>query len=331
MKRRRSRDVSTGMMSTDTMRAQRNRKVGHRSVALWVVLGYLLATLIPAWNAARAGQSGASAILVAHLGGCVLALFLATREVRDERGSGFLRVLRDWAPLLAVPLLYTELPALIAGAESRFHDQLVQQWESALFGASPAHATAGRFAWTGLSELLHLGYLSYYLIIYAPPLWLYLRGERRNFEITITALAVAFTVCFVVFVYFPVAGPRYLWSAPPGIPDGPVRRLALYVLAAGSSKGAAFPSSHVAVAVVQSLMMFRHHRGAALVISIASLLLALGAVYGGFHYGIDVLAGAATGVVVAAGVDFSARTSARESAALASGVPQPVAASDRGS
>ena len=313
------------------MQAQRNRKVGHRSVALWVVLGYLLATLTPAWNALRAGQSGASALLVAHLAGCVLAVFLATRDVRDERGPGVLRTLRDWAPLLAVPLLYTELPTLIAGAESRFHDQLVQQWESALFGASPAHVAAGRFAWTGLSELLHLGYLSYYLIIYAPPLWLYLRGERRNFELTVTALAIAFTGCFVVFVYFPVAGPRYLWSAPPGIPDGPVRRAAVWVLANGSSKGAAFPSSHVAVAVVQSLMMFRHHRRAGLLISIASLLLALGAVYGGFHYGIDVLAGAATGVVVAAAVVVSARVTGAESAARASGVPQPVAASDRGS
>lgn len=313
------------------MQAQRNRKVGHRSVALWVVLGYLLATLIPAWNAVRAGQNGAPAILVAHLGGCILAVFLATRDVRAEGGSGFSRAVRDWAPLLAVPLLYTELPALIAGAESRFHDQLVQQWESALFGASPAHVAAGRFAWTGLSELLHLGYLSYYLIIYAPPLWLYLRDERRSFELTITALAIAFTGCFLVFVYFPVAGPRYLWSAPPGIPDGPVRRAAVWVLANGSSKGAAFPSSHVAVAVVQSLMMFRHHRRAGLVISIASLLLALGAVYGGFHYGIDVLAGAATGVVVATGVILSARTPATESAALASGAPQPVAASDRSS
>jgi membrane-associated phospholipid phosphatase len=311
------------------MRAQRNRKVGHRSVALWVVLGYLLATLIPAWNVARAGQGGVPAILAAHLGGCVLTVFLATRGARDERGPGYLRVLRDWAPLLAVPLLYKELPALIAGAESRFHDQLVQQWESAVFGTSPAHTAAGRFASTGLSELLHLGYLSYYLIIYAPPLWLYLRGERRNFEITIMALAIVFTGCFVVFVYFPVAGPRYLWSAPAGIPDGPIRRLALYVLAAGSSRGAAFPSSHVAVAVAQSLMMLRHHRGAGLLISIASLLLALGAVYGGFHYGIDVLAGAATGVVVATGVTFSVRTPAAEGAVAAPAVPQPVAASDR--
>lgn len=313
------------------MRAQRNRKVGHRSVALWVLLGYLLATLIPAWNAARAGQGRASGVLVAHIGGCILAIFLATRVAPNGSRPTFVQALCDWAPLLAVPALYTELPTLIAGAGSRFHDQLIQQWEAALFGASPAHAAAGRLPWTPLSELLHLGYLSYYVIIYAPPLWLYLRSERRQFNLTITALTVAFTACFVVFVYFPVAGPRYLWSAPPGIPDGPVRRLALWVLANGSSKGAAFPSSHVAVAITQSMMMLSHQRRAGLLISAASVLLALGAVYGGFHYGIDVLVGGATGVVIAASVIVGAGAHATESAALASGVPQPVAASDRGS
>jgi membrane-associated phospholipid phosphatase len=331
MKRRRSRDVSTGMMSTDTMRAQRNRKVGHRSVALWVLLGYLLATLIPAWDAARAGEGRASGVLVAHIGGCILALFLATRDTSNDGRLTLVQLLRDWAPLLAVPALYTELPTLIAGAGSRFHDQLIQQWETALFGPSPAHAAAGRLPWAGLSELLHLGYLSYYAIIYAPPLWLYLRGERRQFTLTITALSVVFTACFVVFVYFPVAGPRYLWSAPPGIPDGPVRRLALWVLANGSSKGAAFPSSHVAVAITQSVMMLSHHRRAGLLILTASVLLALGAVYGGFHYGIDVLVGGVTGVVIAASVIVGARAPATEKEALASGVPRPVAASDRGS
>ncbi|HSQ30255.1 MAG TPA: phosphatase PAP2 family protein [Gemmatimonadaceae bacterium] len=313
------------------MRAQRNRKVGHRSVALWVLVGYLLATLIPAWNAAREGQGQASAVLVAHIGGCILALFLAAREASNDNRVTPVQVLRDWAPLLAVPALYTELPTLIAGAGSRFHDQLIQQWEAALFGASPAHAVAGRLPWAGLSELLHLGYLSYYVIIYVPPLWLYLRGERREFTLTLTALAVAFTGCFAVFVYFPVAGPRYLWSAPPGIPDGPVRRFALWVLANGSSKGAAFPSSHVTVAITQSVMMLNHHRRAGLLIFAASLLLALGAVYGGFHYGLDVIAGAATGVAIAGTAMLWSWTAAPEQTGISSPTPQPVAASDSGS
>ena len=313
------------------MRALKARKAGHRSVALWVVLGYLLATLIPAWNAARAGREHGTAILLVHLIGCFVIAALAGTETSNRNRPPILRLLRDWAPLLAVPALYTELPDLIFGAGSSFRDQLVQSWESGLFGASPAHAAAGRWPWIGLSELLHLGYLSYYAIIYLPPLWLYLRNERREFEVTITALAITFAVCFAIFVFFPVAGPRYLWSAPPGIPDGPIRRLALSVLAAGSSKGAAFPSSHVAVAVVQSVMMLRHHRRAGLLIGAASLLLALGAVYGGFHYGIDVLAGAGTGGLVAAAVIHRVRARALASASIPGSASPPLPSADQAS
>lgn len=311
------------------MRALRSRNAGHRSVALWVVLGYLLATLIPAWNAVRSGGDHAAAILAMHVAGSVVIALLAT--VNPSGQPAFLGVLRDWTPLMAVPALYAELPDLILGAGSRLHDPLIQTWEAAVFGASPAHVAASRWPWPGLSELLHLGYLSYYGIIYVPPLWLYLRNERRQFEVTITALAITFASCFAIFVFFPVAGPRYLWTAPPGIPDGPIRRLALTLLAAGSSKGAAFPSSHVAVSVVQSLMMLRYRRSAGLLISSASLLLALGAVYGGFHYGVDVLAGAATGGLTAAATIVGAGARSFTSTPLAASAPAALPSSDRAS
>ena len=313
------------------MRALRTRNVGHRSVALWVVFGYLLVTLIPAWEAAEVGSGKAISILLLHVTSCAIVALLAIGDRSKPDRPWIWRLLRDWTPLAAVPALYAELPDLISGVGSRLHDELVQRWEAALFGASPAHVAAGRWPWTALSELLHVGYLSYYAIIYVPPLWLYLRNERRAFEVTITALAITFTACFTVFVFFPVAGPRYLWSAPPGIPDGPVRRLALMILAAGSSKGAAFPSSHVAVAVVQSILMLHHHRRAGLLISGASLLLALGAVYGGFHYGIDVLVGGATGAVIASAVALRSRAAhAAETDRSTPAVPQAVVA-DRAS
>lgn len=310
------------------MRALRSRNVRHRSVALWVVLGYLLATLIPAWNAARTSREHGIAVLLLHLAACGVLGLLVTTDAWSRSNLVVVRVLRDWAPLLAVPALYAELPDLMYGAGSQLHDQLIQSWEAALFGASPAHVAAGRWPWTAMSELLHLGYLSYYGIIYLPPLWLYLRNERREFEVTITALAITFATCFAVFVFFPVAGPRYMWSAPPGIPDGPIRRLVLSLLAAGSSKGAAFPSSHVMVAVVQSIMMLRHHRRAGLLICGASLLLALGAVYGGFHYGVDVIAGAAGGIITATAILLRLRAPFAQNEGVSPSVPQ-TAASDR--
>ena len=97
---------------------------------------------------------------------------------------------------------------------------------------------------------------------------------------------------------FPVQGPRYI-APPAGVPDGLFRSLTLALLEGGSSRGAAFPSSHVSVAVAQTLLALRFQRRLGWVLVPVTTLLALGAVYGGFHYAVDVLVGAALGVVSA--------------------------------
>jgi membrane-associated phospholipid phosphatase len=70
-------------------------------------------------------------------------------------------------------------------------------------------------------------------------------------------------------------------------------------LEARSSRGTAFPSSHVAVACATSVLAVRFFGVIGLVIPVVTLGLALGAIYGGFHYAIDVLAGATLGLTTA--------------------------------
>jgi membrane-associated phospholipid phosphatase len=108
----------------------------------------------------------------------------------------------------------------------------------------------------------------------------------------------AFVACYAVFLPFPVQGPWYTWPHPPAVPDGPVRDLVQRLLTAGSSRGTAFPSSHVAVSVAQTLALARVAPRLAPPAAVATVLLAAGAMYGGFHYGVDVAAGAALGGVV---------------------------------
>ena len=100
--------------------------------------------------------------------------------------------------------------------------------------------------------------------------------------------------CFVVYALFPVDGPRYLVGAA-AAPDGPVRSFVLHLLAAGSSRGTAFPSSHVAASLVASLCALRFQRPVGLVVAVLTMGLALATVYGGFHYLVDVLAGVIVG------------------------------------
>jgi membrane-associated phospholipid phosphatase len=208
-------------------------------------------------------------------------------------------VLADWLPLLLTAFFYVELPALIAGLNPpRYHDAVVQGWDMAIFGFQPSHEWAGRAPWVVLSEAVHLGYLSYYFMIFGPPLLLYVAGRKREFAGAQLAIIATFVVCYICFILFPVEGPRYGWPAPPGIPDGPLRSIAVMLLEGGSSRGTAFPSSHAAVAVASAIGGLRYQFRIGVLTSVLSVLLVLGAVYGGYHYAIDMIVGVMVGALV---------------------------------
>jgi len=274
--------------------------------ALRILAAYLCLTLIPAMLAARragsAGSAESSFLLSAHVAGLGLAVY-AARRLGQARGT-WVDAALAWLPVVAVPFLYAELPALMAGIGSTYHDATVQRWELWLFGGSspartfaPAVARATPPAVTlAISEVLHAGYLSFYAIIYLPIVILFARGDRETFGRAIAGLTTIFAATYVVFVLFPVQGPRYLWPAPTAIPDGVFRALARRVLEGGSSRGTAFPSAHVAVATMQSLFALQWHPPFGVLLSVLTVLLTLGAVYGGYHYAVDVLGGAMVGL-----------------------------------
>ena len=210
------------------------------------------------------------------------------------------RVLRDWYVLALVPLLYSELAVLnVAVHNGRYFDDIILRWEAQLFGGQPSRELAAQLPWLPLSEFLHFAYISYYLIIYGPFLLLYLRGRAADHQRAAFAVMLTFFAHYVFFIYFPVQGPRYLFAAPTGgIENGFMYQLAHRILEAGSSRGAAFPSSHVGVAFAQTAMSFLLLKRWAPLLLVLSTGLAVGAVYGGFHYATDAVAGFAYALVL---------------------------------
>lgn len=263
-----------------------------------VTLAYLAVTLPFFWRGTWTVRH--SWFLAAHLvAAAVLWWSLRPRAAASP--------VADWLPLLLVPLLYAELPYLMGDAVYR--DAIVQRWEAALFGTQPARTLAGVAPSVALSELLHLGYVMYYPTVYVPPLLAYVTGRTAAFADAILAVMLTYALCFLIFAFFPVEGPRYAWGAPAGVPDGPIRSMTLMILERGSSRGTAFPSSHAAVAVAQAVVALRHQRGLGVAVAVTSVLLMIGAVYGGFHYAVDMLAGAMLGAGVAVAVAFALRRS----------------------
>lgn len=238
--------------------------------------------------------TGSVVLLVAQLVVLAATVFSLRSRVR------FWSVIGDWLPLIVLPVLYWELPWALIG-DGRVFDSVVQRWDMMLFGTEPARTLAGALPSRPLSEVLHLAYILYYAIIYVPPLVFYLRrpegtdgGTTGYFE-TVLAMTVTVVVSFAAFSIFPVEGPRFAWGAPPGVPSGPIRAFTLLILEHGSARGTAFPSSHVAIALAQTLSSLRWRRSLGIGVAVTTVLLAIGAVYGGFHYATDVLAGAVVG------------------------------------
>lgn len=235
-------------------------------------------------------------LLLAHL--LLLGIvLLAPRARAGGRVGAFLGV---FYPLLVAVALYTEL-GLLNAAGGVAHDTLIQSWEQALFGCQPSRDWIRAHPWPLLSWPLHLGYLSYYAILAGAPLGLWFGGRRHGARRTTLLMMTTFYVCYSAFLMLPVAGPRYLFplarnAATAVAPAVLVQRL----LNQGSAWGTAFPSSHVAVAVVAAVSAWWSWRALGAVLLPAAVLLTFGTVYGQFHYALDALAGALLASVVLA-------------------------------
>jgi membrane-associated phospholipid phosphatase len=242
-------------------------------------------------------------LLAVHL--LVLAFMWPAQPIeRALRRAGprvrkMVRTSADWGPLLLIPVLYTELAVLNRAVhDGAYFDDLIIRWEQALFRGQPSREWAAAAPDLWLSEALHFAYLSYYFIIFVPPLLLFLRGRTADFRFCAFAVMLSFFAHYMFFIFFPVQGPRYLFPAPGGeIAGGFFYQLAHRLLEAGSSQGAAFPSSHVGVSVTQTLITLHLLPALAPVIGVLTAGLAIGAIYGGFHYAIDAAAGLLLGML----------------------------------
>ena len=228
----------------------------------------------------------------------VLGCALAAPRLRARGGwRGFVG---DFYGLILTGGLYTAVGVANRAAGVSW-DAVVMGWEQALFGGQPSFDWIRAQPSPWLSFALHAAYGSYYLILAASPLGLWLTGRREGARRALRLTMSAFYACYLAFLLFPVAGPRYVLPAV----ENEARhvlpaRLVHGLLEGGSAWGTAFPSSHVAAGLAAAAAAWMGWRALGLALVPLALLMSVGTVYGQFHYAVDALAGAAVAAALLA-------------------------------
>jgi membrane-associated phospholipid phosphatase len=166
-----------------------------------------------------------------------------------------------------------------------------------------------------VSELFYAAYVSYYVMVAGVGLALFYRNREQFFHY-LSVISLLFYVCYFIYIFMPVVGPRIFFCEipdyqlpadaqpavaavfPAAVKAGVFYQIMAWIYHAFEAPGAAFPSSHVAVAIGTVYFSFRYLRSIRWPHLVIVVLLCLATIYCRYHYVVDVLAGGLTAAVL---------------------------------
>jgi membrane-associated phospholipid phosphatase len=251
----------------------------------WMYLVYLLGMSLLA--ALRRPPRAAALILLAH--GLIAVAIALLAACRDR--STVVRFLHDWYPLAMFIFSFEEVARFALSLSPHWHNDALVCIEEGAFGVSP-NLWIGRFRSPWLSEVLDAGYFSYYPMFPVTGGLLYARKDKRLFRELMVTSVLMYAMAFLVYLLFPTQSPLHAAnSASVAVHGGAFTWLVSLVQRHAGVHGNAFPSSHVALAVLCVVFAFRHARIAGLALLPFLVLICISSVYDGYHYFSDVIAG----------------------------------------
>jgi membrane-associated phospholipid phosphatase len=275
------------------------------SLPYWVVLAYLALHTVYVLTA-RFRPRPLTRILATNL--WLAACFVVLMTLRDWPSAWrhqWFRITALWAPVVFFWWAYLWNRWTLHAYYPRDYsfDPPLIRLEQKLFGQPSLWLARKDQPW--LADLLHLFYNTYYLYTFAVGAYLHSSGRIRDFLAMTLAVILGYALMYCFFPFMPVFGPRWGLVSAGLLPEdrqrlkgGWMTRATNWLMFDGlAHKACAMPSAHASTAVVFVVWTWRIGGvGPGLAALAVALGMALGAIYGRYHYLLDLIVGAAVGV-----------------------------------
>lgn len=236
------------------------------------------------------------------IAGLVLLFAWLERSVDLSRWPNLLRTLRfirGIYPVLLFTYFYSSLHAVSRIIFPVWLDPWFMELDRKIWGYYPSLVWGLRYNHWLIQDFFHFAYFCYYPMIAGLPVYLYIKN-RPAFRELIFSLTFVFYVCYVFYSLVPVVGGRILTEAyelSQSYRGGLFTRIMALIYSRSSHWGGAFPSSHIAIAIVLSFAALKFTRKWGYVFCVISLFLSIATVYCHYHWFVDAVAGVLTGVL----------------------------------
>ena len=173
-----------------------------------------------------------------------------------------------------------------------------------IFGFQPAIQFPRYFQqYRFVNEMFFFSYFFYYALVSTGVWILFIRKHYQIAARTLFVISVSFFIMYVWFIFFPVKGPKYFFAELHEIWYSNFRGFFFTRIVKGlfnntNLGGAAFPSSHVALALIAFLLNWKYNRYLIPVYFPLTVLLFISTVYLYAHYFVDIPAGILTGILL---------------------------------
>jgi membrane-associated phospholipid phosphatase len=246
------------------------------------------------WTAVPVGVHLALPLAMGHV---ALAFLVLNLPATANLAAAPLRWLREGYPLLVWMLAWTEVGWLHRLTAPEGHDAAIARLDRVLFGVN------WHLRWPEavpeIADPMQVLYLSYYALVLGTPVALAVVRRRHACRDAIAGLLAVYLSCFLIYLVYPVYGPRDAAVAA-GCGDGrPLFAVVEGLRRLGDAPGTAFPSSHCAGATAAALIASRNLTAPARwLVAAWAVGITLSTIHTQNHYALDSAAGVAWAILV---------------------------------